>query len=67
MTNNFFITSLNRKSIYRTKFDKNFEKIIFMEEIRLDGRVRDAVFIKNLNSFVFYLEDISKLVIIKSS
>ena len=61
--NNFFITSLNRKSIYRTKFDKEYNKIIFFEEIRIGERIRDIIFLETNNSFILYLEDQSLLIL----
>ena len=66
MIDNYFITSLNRRSIYRVKFDQNFEKLLYSEEIRVGGRVRDIAFIREYNSFVLYLEDTEKLMVIKS-
>lgn len=66
MQNNFLITSLNRRSIYRVNFDEGFNKLLFMEEIRVGGRVRDIVFFKKTNSFVLYLEDIASLMIISA-
>ncbi len=43
---NFIISSLNKKSLFRVKFDKNFSKIIYFEEIFIGQRIRD---IKILN------------------
>jgi len=42
--NNYLVSSLYRGSIYRIKFDKNFNKIIFMEEIFIGKRIRDLKF-----------------------
>ena len=66
MNDNFFITSLNRRSIYRSKFDDGYNKLLFREEIRVGGRVRDIAYLKNSKSFVLYLEDVTKLMILKS-
>jgi len=66
MNDNFFITSLNRRSIYRSKFDDEYNKLLFFEEIRVGGRVRDIAYLKNSKSFVLYLEDVTKLMILKS-
>ena len=66
MNDNFFITSLRRRSIYRSKFDDEYNKLLFFEEIRVGGRVRDIAYLKNSKSFVLYLEDVAKLMILKS-
>ena len=47
--NNFILASLNNKSLFRIKFDKNFEKIIYMERIFIGKRIRDIKFYKKLN------------------
>jgi hypothetical protein len=39
---------------------------LYSEEIRVGGRVRDIAFIREYNSFVLYLEDTEKLMVIKS-
>lgn len=61
--NNFFVTSLNRRSLYRTKFDKNYNKVLFFEEIRVGERIRDIIFMDEENLFVLYLEDQSLLIL----
>lgn len=66
MKNNLLISSLNRRSIFRARFDRNFDKLIFYEEIRVGGRVRDIAYRKSKNQFLLYLEDISKIMILKS-
>ena len=66
MIDNFFITSMYRRSIYRAKFDDKYNKLLFSEEIRVAGRVRDIVYLKNSKSFVLYLEDVAQLMILKS-
>ncbi len=43
---NFIISSLNKKSLFRVKFDEDFSKIIYFEEIFIGQRIRD---IKILN------------------
>ena len=54
---NFIITSLNRVSIYRVKFDENFEKLIFKEEIFIGKRIRDIAYNKKHNCFLLALEN----------
>ena len=66
MKNNFLISSLNRRSLFRVRFDRNFDKLIFYEEIRVGGRVRDIAYRKSKNQLLLYLEDISKVMILKS-
>ena len=48
---NFLITSLNGRSLYRVQFSNKFNKIIFTEKIYIGERIRDIVY------------DISKLLI----
>ena len=38
---NYLVSSLNKKSLYRVKFDENFSKIIYFEEIYVGQRIRD--------------------------
>ena len=53
---NFLVTSLNGRKIYRIKFDNNYTKIIFSEKIFIGERIRDIVYLKNLNAFMLALE-----------
>ena len=46
---NFILASLNNKSLFRIRFNKDFEKIIYMERIFIGKRVRDIKFYKKLN------------------
>jgi len=55
--NNFLISSLNGRSIYRVKFDENFQKIIFAEKIFVGERIRDIIYNKKFNAFILGLED----------
>ena len=41
--NNFLIASLNGNHLYRIKFDKKYEKIIFIENIYIGERMRELV------------------------
>ena len=66
MQNNYLMGSLNRRSIFRLKFDDEFNKLLFYEEIRVGGRVRDIVYLDNKKKFLLYLEDISKIMTIQS-
>ena len=64
---NYFVGSLNGGSLFRIKFNKNFDKIVFLEKIALLQRIRDITFIENLNSFALAMEDYGEIWLIKSS
>ena len=65
-SDNYLVTSLNNRSIYRVKFDEEFSKILFSERIVVGERIRDIKFMKNLNSFVLALEETGSLGILQS-
>ena len=44
MENNFLITSLKKKSIYRVEFDENFTKVKFIEQIKLGKNKRHNLY-----------------------
>ena len=54
--NNFIVSSLNRGSIYRIKFDKNFKKLLFKEEIFIGKRIRDVKYIPKRKKIILALE-----------
>ena len=54
--NNFFVTSLAGKSIYRILLDKNHEKLIYQEKIYIGKRIRDVIYIKEFNAILLALE-----------
>ena len=54
--NNFLVTSLEGRKIYRILFDKDYEKLIFHEKIYIGKRIRDIIFIKEFNVFLLSLE-----------
>lgn len=58
---NFIITSLNRGSIYRVKFDKNFEKLIYKEEIFIGKRIRDIKYFSEKKLILLALESRGEL------
>ena len=64
--NNYIVTSLNGRSIYRMKFDENFTKIQFYEKIFIGERIRDIKYSELLNSFVLALEESGSLGILSS-
>jgi hypothetical protein len=57
--NNFLISSLWDKSIYRIKFDESFEKVIYYEKIFIGERIRDLKYIEKENSIALALESVS--------
>ena len=54
---NFLVTSLNGRTVYRIKFDNKFEKVIYMEPMYLGERIRDIKYIKNKNIILLALEE----------
>ena len=44
---NFLISSLNKQCLFRVKFDQNFNKIIYLEEIFIGQRIRDLKYSQN--------------------
>jgi glucose/arabinose dehydrogenase len=63
--NNFLIASLNGNHLYRIKFDKEFEKVFFIEEIYIGERIRDLIFLKEENVILLALESSGSLGILK--
>ena len=63
--NNYLITSLNGRSLYRVLFDKNYSKIIFAEKILIGERIRDIKYNKQTNSFILALEESGSIGILK--
>ena len=55
--NNYLITSLRKKSIFRVTFDKKFSRVISMEQINIGKRIRDISYNKNGKFFTLALED----------
>ena len=44
---NFLISSLNKQCLFRIKFDQNFNKVIYLEEIFIGQRIRDLKYSQN--------------------
>jgi glucose/arabinose dehydrogenase len=65
--NNFLISSLNGKSLYRIKFNNSFSKIFYIEKIFIGQRIRDLKYDSSLNIILLSLEDNGELGIIKSN
>ena len=62
---NFLVASLNGNHLYRMKFNKNFEKVFFIEGIFIGERMRDLVYMKEKNLFLIALESSGSLGILK--
>lgn len=65
--NNFFIASLNAGSLFRVKFDENFDKIIFVEKIFIGERIRDIEYLEEKNIFLLALENTGSLGVISKN
>ena len=62
---NFILTSLYGRNIFRIKFDKNFKKIIFKEKIYVGKRIRDIKYIESKSTLVFAFEEEGEIGIVK--
>lgn len=64
--NNFLVTSLNGRTVYRVEFDNKFSKLKYIEPIRIGERIRDIKFLPNSNSIVLALEETGSLLFFKT-
>jgi hypothetical protein len=55
--NNYIVSSLNGRSIFRIKFDNEFTKISFLEKIYIGERIRDITIGPDNRTIFFALED----------
>jgi len=62
---NFLISSLNGRSLYRVKFDDKFEKILYKEKIIIGERIRDMVYFKKIDAILLALEDTGSIGFLK--
>lgn len=62
---NFLVGSLNKKTLYRIKFDRNFEKILFFEEIFIGDRIRDILYLEKEKTILLSLELSGEILSIK--
>lgn len=65
--NDFLISSLNSRSLFRIKFDNDYKKIIFSEKIYVGERIRDIVFDKKENLIFLALEETGSVGILKNN
>ena len=63
---NFIISSLFGRSIYRVKFDNNFKKLIYVEIIYIGQRIRDIKYLKYENLILLALEEIGEIGILSN-
>tara|TARA_B100001250_G_scaffold414331_1_gene452023 strand:+ start:3594 stop:4940 length:1347 start_codon:yes stop_codon:yes gene_type:complete len=63
---NYLLSSLNGASLYRMKFSKDFNKIIFMERIFIGKRIRDLKYEESQNALILALEDFQEIMILKA-
>ena len=47
---------VNALSIHQIVFDENYKNILYEDEIRLNNRIRDIIFIPNKKIIIGYLE-----------
>ena len=62
---NFIITSLQGKSIFRIKFDNNYKNILFYEKIYIGQRIRDIKYHHKLGAILLALENKGQLGILR--
>jgi len=63
---NFLITSLNGRSIYRVKFDKNYTRIITQEKMFIGERIRDIISSEEGKLFFLSLEDRGSIAVLST-
>ena len=65
--NNFILSSLNDRHLYRVKFDKLFRRVIYLEDIYIGERVRDLKFHDKLNLIILAFEENGEIGIISNN
>ena len=61
---NFLIASLNGRSLYRVKFDKDYTKLLFIEKIFNNRRVRDLKYHSKFKVILLAFEETAEIAII---
>lgn len=61
---NFIVSSLWDSTLYRIKFDKDFNRIIFSEKIFIGQRIRDLKYHDKMKAIFLALEEVGELGII---
>ena len=62
---NFLVASLNSNHLFRMKFDNNYEKVFYIENIFIGERMRDLIYFEEENVFLIALETSGSLGILK--
>tara|TARA_E500000178_G_scaffold356336_1_gene433487 strand:+ start:162 stop:1442 length:1281 start_codon:yes stop_codon:yes gene_type:complete len=65
--NHYLISSLNGRSIYFTRFNFNLSKVISMEKVFINNRIRDIKYLKNYNSIILALEEFGEIGILSKN
>ena len=64
--NNALVSSLNGRSIYRVKFqNRNFDKVLYTEQIYIGERIRDIKYIKKFEIIILALERTGSIGVLK--
>jgi len=64
-SNNFLISSLGGRSLYRVKFDEKYSRVLLTEQIYIGIRIRDLIYSEKLDLIFLALEDFGQLGILK--
>ena len=64
-SNNFLISSLGGRSLYRVKFDEKYSRVLLTEQIYIGRRIRDLIYSEKLDLIFLALEDFGQLGILK--
>ena len=62
---NFLVGSLNSRHLFRIKFDRNFNKIIFFEKIFIGERIRSLFYLQKEKIILLALEESGSLGVLK--
>ena len=63
---NFILSSLYGRHIYRIKFDKSFDRVLFKEKIYIGHRIRDIKYVEGLDLIVLAFEEEGEIGIISN-
>lgn len=65
LNNNYFFSSLKAKKIYYFSFEDNFQKTLLEDELLIDERIRDIMYIKKINSYILILENTPSIALLQ--
>jgi len=66
LQDNFLILSLNKKTLYPVKFDKDYKKIIYLEEIFIGDRIRDILYLEKQKTILLSLKMSGDILVLKN-